>query len=47
MLHLLGRERRGALDELGVVGVVAGERQGIHRDLLFADCMIGQELGQA
>jgi hypothetical protein len=41
----LRRERRGALDELGVVGVVAGERGSIHGDLLLADRMIGQELG--
>src|SRR5262245_14095801 len=47
MLYLLRRELRGALDELGVLGIVAGERQGVHGDLLFADRVIGQELGQA
>ncbi len=47
MLHLLGRESRRALDELGVVRIVAGEGQGIEGDLLFADRVIGQELGQA
>ena len=46
MLHLLGRERRRALHELGIVGVVAGERQGVHGHLLLADRMIGQELGK-
>ena len=46
MLHLLGRERRGALHELGIVGIVAGERQGVHGHLLLADRMIGEELGK-
>ena len=46
MLHLLGGQRRGALHELGVVRVVAGKRQSIHRDLLLADRVVGQEFGQ-
>ena len=46
MLHLFGRESRGALHELGVFRIVTGERQGIQGDLLFADRVIGQELGQ-
>ncbi len=47
MLHLFSREIRGAFDEFGVVGIVAGERQGIHCDLLFADRVVGEEFGQA
>jgi RNA polymerase sigma factor (sigma-70 family) len=46
VLHLLGRQRRGTLDELGVIRIVAGEGQGVHGDLLLADRVVGQELGQ-
>jgi hypothetical protein len=46
VLHLFSRESRGALDELGVVRVVTGERKSVDRDLLLADRVIGEELRQ-
>jgi len=45
-LHLLGRQRRRALHELGVLRIEPRERQRIHGDLLLAHRMIRQELRQ-